>query len=253
MLTAAGASDRGCVRATNQDRILVDTGMNLYVVADGMGGHLHGERAAEVAIQTIHDSLNNPEIPAVSDWPFGYNSALSKQANRLATAIQLANRQVWNDSHVSPEFSGMGTTVAAVWSSGDTATAANTGDSRIYLRRGGSLKQLSTDDTWVQALVRQGITDEAGSRKHPMRHVLTQAVGSKNQLNVHIVELTLQPEDELLLSSDGLHGVISDGQIETILASPEPLESRVQGLIEAARAGGGPDNVSCVLALYAGN
>jgi len=250
MFIAAGATDQGCVRTANQDRILVEPALDLYVVADGMGGHLHGELAAELATETMRYYMACSKDLSDATWPFGYNFELSTDMNRLVTSIQLANRQVWNRAQDSPEYAGMGTTIAALLASGDIATVANAGDSRVYLLRAGRLHQLSIDDTWVQNMLRRGLTDEASLRKHPMRNVLTQAAGSKEQLDVHGVELSLEAGDELLICSDGLHGVIPDSEILLILALPEPEQNRVNRLVDAARAGGGPDNVSCILVHY---
>ena len=249
MFTAAGVSDVGCVREANQDRILIEPELGLYVVADGMGGHRHGELAAELAIETMRYYMASSRDLSDATWPFGYNFELSTDANRLVTAIQLANRQVWNRSQEAPECVGMGTTIAALLSPDDVATVANAGDSRVYLLRESRLQQLSTDDTWVQVMLGRGLKEDA-IRNHPMRGVLTQAAGSREELNVHIVEVPMQAEDELLISSDGLHGVIPEAQCLSILLSGESLETRVQRLIDAARIAGAPDNVSCVLALY---
>jgi serine/threonine protein phosphatase PrpC len=250
MFIAAGATDQGCVRTANQDRILVETALDLYVVADGMGGHRHGELAAELAIETMRYYMACSKDLSDATWPFGYNFELSTGANRLVTSIQLANRQVWNRAQDSPECAGMGTTIAAILVCGNVATVANAGDSRVYLLRAGGLHQLSTDDTWVHNMLRRGLTDESSLRNHPMRNVLTQAAGSQEQLDVHTVEPSLQPGDELLICSDGLHGVITESEILPILALPEPEQNRVDWLIRAARAGGGPDNVSCILVHY---
>src|ERR1035437_518210 len=151
MFIAAGATDQGCVRTTNQDRILVEPSLDLYVVADGMGGHLHGELDAELAIETIRYYMTCSKDLSDATWPFGYNFELSTDANRLVTSIQLANSQVWNHAKESPECAGMGTTIAALLACSSTATVANAGDSRVYVLRGGGLHQLSTDDNWVQS------------------------------------------------------------------------------------------------------
>jgi serine/threonine protein phosphatase PrpC len=249
MFTAAGRSDVGCVREANQDRILIEPELGLFVVADGMGGHRHGELAAELAIDTMRYYMACSQDLSDATWPFGYDFELSTNANRLATAIQLANRQVWNRSQDSPECVGMGTTIAAVLSTGDCATVANAGDSRVYLLRGRALQLLSIDDTLVQAMVGRGLKEDA-IRNHPMRGVLTQAAGSREQLKVHMVEVPVQADDELLICSDGLHGLIPDEQCLSMLLSEDLLEARVERLIDAARTGGAPDNVSCVLVHY---
>src|SRR4051812_48073066 len=179
MIEAYGASDTGCVRQNNEDRILLNADLGLFIVADGMGGHSHGERAAELAISTIEHYVESSCNGADVTWPFGYNFDISFDSNRLATAVQLANGQVWRCSQQAPEFAGMGTTIAAVIVSGDHLSMANVGDSRVYLLREGNLEQLTVDDTWISAVGTRGSMTKAQIQNHPMRNFLTQAAGSK--------------------------------------------------------------------------
>jgi serine/threonine protein phosphatase PrpC len=250
MIESFALSDTGCVRTENQDRVLADHSLNLFVVADGMGGHQHGEMAAELAISTVRyyveASLDRFDVT----WPFGYNFDLSVDANRLVTAIQLANRQVWNHGQQSPECAGMGTTVAAILLSDGNAVTGNVGDSRVYLFRGSELTQISFDDTFVNTVARHAGADVEEMANHPMRNVLTQAAGSQNLLDIHTVEQQLESGDLYLICSDGLHGVIGDAAIRSILGGGEFLERTAMRLKDAARAQGGPDNISVVLMSY---
>src|SRR3954454_4406933 len=148
MIEAHGVTDIGCVRERNEDRILVDATLGLYIIADGMGGHSHGEMAAELAIATIRHYVESSSDRFDVTWPFGYNFELSVDANRLMNAVQLANRHVWRQAESAPEYSGMGTTVAVAIVTGNRITIGNVGDSRVYLWRDGSLRQLTVDDTW---------------------------------------------------------------------------------------------------------
>src|SRR5579871_1493713 len=118
MIESFALTDTGCVRTENQDRVLEDHSLGVCVVADGMGGHKHGEIAAELAISTVRYYIESSRDRFDVTWPFGYNFDLSVDANRLATAIQLANRQVWNQAEKAPEYGGMGTTVAALLADG---------------------------------------------------------------------------------------------------------------------------------------
>jgi len=250
MIESYALTDTGCVRQENQDRVLTDHSLNLFVVADGMGGHRHGEMAAELAISTTRYYVESSQDRFDVTWPFGYNFDISVDANRLATAIQLANRQVWNHAQQSPECAGMGTTVAAILLSEGNAVIGNVGDSRVYLFRDNELDQISFDDTFVNTVVRQAGTDVESLANHPMRNVLTQAAGSQNALDVHIVERPLESGDVYLISSDGLHGVIGNAAIRSILGAGEYLERTAVRLKDAARAQGGPDNISVVLMSY---
>jgi protein phosphatase len=248
MIRASGASDAGCVRPNNEDRILLDEQLGLFIVADGMGGHSHGERAAELAVATLEHYVASSCSGEDVTWPFGYRFEISFNANRLTTGIQLANGQVWRCSQQAPEYTGMGTTVAAVIVSDSVMTVANVGDSRVYLLRDDDLQLLTVDDTWTQAAgVHANLTREQ-LQNHPMRNFLTQAAGSKEDLDVHTAEVELRDSDVMLLCSDGLHGVIDAAEIFAILrAAGRDLASGCQALINAGRAAGGPDNVSCIV------
>jgi serine/threonine protein phosphatase PrpC len=251
MFESYGVSDTGCVRSENQDRILIDHSSGLFMVADGMGGHRHGEIAAELAVSTLRYYVETSRDSFDATWPFGYDFDLSVDANRLSTGIQLANQQVWNHAQVTPDCAGMGTTVAAILLGDEKTIVGNVGDSRVYLFRAGELKQISYDDTYVNAIVERegaGAIDIANS---PMRNVLTQAAGSEQSVKVHITEQKLQSGDIYLICSDGLHGVIGDAAIRSILATGRDVEHMARRLNEAARVNGGPDNISVVLLSYA--
>jgi serine/threonine protein phosphatase PrpC len=240
-----GVSDTGCAREQNEDRILIDEDLGLFVVADGMGGHSHGEKAAELALKTIRRYIDSSRDAEVT-WPFGYNFALSIEANRLITAIQLANWQVWRQAGQAPEYAGMGTTVAAVLVHTDRMTIGNVGDSRVYLWRTGELRQLTIDDTWLQAMSQRSGPKIATSN-YPVRNFLTQAAGSKEVIDVHTSELDIRAGDLALISSDGLHGVIADQAISSILSSGDALDSLGARLLSEVKSTGAPDNVSLVL------
>ena len=251
MLHAHGASDTGCVRNNNEDRILLDEELGLFVVADGMGGHSHGEMAAELAIATIAHYVKSSRNGTEVTWPFGYNFDISLDANRLSTGIQLANVQVWKCSQQAPEFAGMGTTVAAVIVSGDTMTVANVGDSRVYLLRDGDFRQLTIDDTWLSAVGSHTSMTRAQIHNHPMRNFLTQAAGSKQDLDVHTAEIDLHESDLVLICCDGLYSLVEEPAISSILLETAgDVRSACNQLIRNAKAAGGPDNVSCIVISY---
>jgi protein phosphatase len=144
----------------------------------------------------------------------------------------------------------MGTTLAAVLVNDSRAVIANVGDSRAYLFRDGSLKLLTVDDTWVESMKGQGLLDSAEAQSHPMRNMLMQAAGSKEHLQVHVLEHEMESADLFLLSSDGLHGVIGDDRIRSILNGGLSLKEMAERLVDAAKENGAPDNVSVVLLSY---
>lgn len=250
MIEAHGISDVGCVRHENQDRILIDHTLGLYIVADGMGGHRHGEVAAELAISTIKYYVESSKDRFDVSWPFGYNFDQSIDANRISTAIRLANRQVWRHAEQGPEFAGMGTTVAAVLINDNQAVIANVGDSRVYLFRNGQISQMTIDDTWIQSFAARGLMALSDLANHPMRNVLTQAAGSQEAVEVHIREHAFEPGDALILTSDGCHGMVPDEQVQSLLNEPAGLPQKVERLLAAAKQNGGPDNVSIVVLRY---
>lgn len=250
VIQAYGVSDVGCVRSSNQDRIVIDDQLGLYLVADGMGGHGHGEDAAELAVRSGQYYIAASRDRFDVSWPFGYDVNRSVDENRLITAIQLANRQVWKRTEQSPECAGMGTTMVAIIVSGDHAAIANVGDSRVYLMRNGDLTQLTIDDTWVENLIRSGALTEMQAKTHSMRHVLTQAVGSHDRVDVHTREETLQSGDMLLMTTDGVHGVVEHAALRSMLFGCRSVEETAKQVIQAARANGAPDNASCILLRY---
>src|SRR5258706_4006218 len=191
MIESYGLCDVGLVRKKNQDRILIDDSVGLFVVADGMGGHVHGEVAAQLALTAIQFYIDSSRERFDVSWPFGYSFDLSIDANRIATGIHLANRRVRRQAEQEPDSAGMGTTVAAVLVNESHAVVANVGDSRVYLYRGGDLEQLSVDDTGIGSMTEQGLLNSAEAEYQPMRNVLTQAADSDEQIQVHVHERRL--------------------------------------------------------------
>ena len=232
MLEAFGLSDPGCVRPNNEDYYLLAPDMGLYVVADGMGGAQAGERASKLAVDTLAAFI-----------------AKSGHATTemLAQAFQEANNHVMNAASNDVNLEGMGTTLVAALEAGPEILIASVGDSRAYMYQGDELIGITEDQTWVHEVGRKLGIDESSLRSHPMRHVLTMAIGVSPELRVHSYSLKPQPGAEILLCSDGLHGVVDDGVIAEALAGNGNLESKCRKLIEAAKAAGGPDNITTVL------
>jgi protein phosphatase len=243
--TSAGLSDQGS-RATNQDRILFNDELGLYVVCDGLGGRRSGDVAAELALNSIRQYIESSRDPKEVTWPYGYDLARSFGANRLTTAVKLANRQVWRRSEESLEFLGMGTTICAVLLEGNTAVVANIGDSRAYVLRDGEFRQLTVDDTAAGAQP-ASLPPAAQSGLPGIRNVLTRAAGSKESAELHLQECALQPVDRLLLCSDGLHGCVADDQIKAALETAADLEAGTKALVAAVHTAGAPDNISVIL------
>jgi protein phosphatase len=255
---AFGATDKGRVRATNEDFFVIDEPLGLTVVADGMGGHNAGEVASRVAVEAITEYVrefharrggisSSPNIEET--WPFGVDPNLSEGGNVLRTAIHLANMQILEMASTSEEFTGMGTTVVAVLAAGAKMAIAHVGDSRAYLLSSGRMRQLTDDDSWVASvLALNPQTDPAVLRHHPMRNALTNVVGARPGVDVHVVEEKLSAGDQLLLTTDGVHGVLDGDQLLRFLEAHESgISNLPDALVGAALERGSRDNCTAVV------
>lgn len=254
MIEAFGKTDVGRRRKLNEDNLLIDRDTDLYAVCDGMGGHNAGEVASKMAIETLHAFIakSHGEEKDIT-WPYGLEPHLSFEANRLKTAIKLANKRVYKAADNREDYTGMGTTLVAALVNEATLTVGNAGDSRCYLVRDGKLSQLTRDDSWVSAAWAEGILSSDEIDHHPLRNVITKAVGAKDNLDLETTEHKLASGDVVLLCSDGLHGMITDDRILALLHPlPGGLEKAADALIDAANEAGGKDNVSVVLLKYTG-
>lgn len=245
-----GVSDPGLVRTQNEDRIVFDDGLGLYVVCDGIGGRRRGELAAEIATASIVHYVESSRNPMEVTWPYGYNAQLSLCGNRILTAAKVANRQVWRRSEESLDCLGMGTTVSAILIDGSEAAVVNVGDSRVYLLRAGALEQLTIDDTIAGSYfgTRELSPDEL--RYPQFRNVLTNAIGSQERVEVALKQLELSEGDRILLCCDGLHGCVAADGLRTILQAGSSAEAAAAELLLAAKQAGAPDNVSAVVVDY---
>ena len=251
MLEAYGQTDVGRRRKLNEDNFLVAPEPGLYAVCDGMGGHNAGEVASKMAIETLQAFIEKSHKEKEITWPYGLDVNLSFDGNRLKTAIKLANKKVFRAADNREDYTGMGTTVVAGLVSENTLTVGSAGDSRCYLLHNGQLSQLTRDDSWVSAALGEGILNSDEIERHPLRNVITKAVGAKDSIELEVVEQKLSPGDVALICSDGLHAMLSDEQIQkTLTPFPESLEEAAGKLIDAANEAGGKDNVSVVLLRY---
>jgi len=233
MLEAFALSDPGKVRSSNQDAFLIVPELGLYLLADGMGGARGGERASRLAVDTVADILAHTQ---------------HRDAAALIGAVEDANNRVFSEATLDPKLEGMGTTlVAALETRANDLAIASVGDSRAWIMEGAKLRAITEDQTWVQEVGRTLGLDDASLKRHPMRHVLTMAVGVSATVTVRYYAVQMKPDDMMLLSSDGLHGVITDAQIEEILQAGATLEDTCRNLVGAANEAGSPDNVTVLL------
>lgn len=233
MLDAFGLSDAGSVRANNEDYFVVDMDDGIFVLADGMGGAQAGEHASRLSAERLYSVLRESD---------------PRDVTALEDGFQQANEAVLVAARSDTALEGMGTTLLAVRATRDgEMLLGSVGDSRAYLACDGQLRLLTRDQTWVAEVGPQiGLTAE-GMKSHPMRHVLTMAVGCAEQLRVAVQAVAVKSGDQLLLCSDGLHGVVEEGVIAATLNSAKSLEEKCHYLVEAAKDRGAPDNVTVVL------
>jgi len=234
MLEVCAITDTGRVRQSNQDAFRIVRELGLYMLADGMGGARGGEQASRMAVEAVEGSLRR---------------SAHRDAAALLSAVEEANAQVLAAASRDPNLEGMGTTIVAVLETrANDIAIASVGDSRAYVLHNGELRAVTKDQTWVQEVgVGMGL-DETSLRTHPMRHVLTMAVGVASAVRILYYAIELAQQDILLLTTDGLHGVVPDCEIGRILRDEKAtLQQRCERLMEAAHAAGSPDNVTVML------
>ena len=248
---AFGLSDIGPARQTNEDCFLSADELRLFVVADGMGGHAAGEVAAQVAVESIENFIRRSHETSDFSWPYGLEPSLSVDANRLRTAVCLANRRIHRLSEHYDDYMGMGTTVVCALITGNRLVAANVGDSRLYLFDGATLTQLTQDDSWAATVL--GVPETMGAPPPLSRHVLTNVLGARPDTDVHVLERPITGSEVLLLCTDGLHGAVSDQALQRVLEEHQELPELVQSLVRTALDGGSRDNITALAVRCSGN
>lgn len=229
-IRAAARSDVGRVRERNEDAYFA--GGAVFAVADGLGGHRAGEVASQAALESL-DELSR-KSPAIA-------------VRELAASVRTGNRTVYERAQADPELRGMGTTMTALAIHDGTARLAHVGDSRCYLLRGGTIRQLTDDHTVVARLVAEGRLTPEQAEVHPQRSLLLRALGAEEAVEVDEHQVPLAAGDRLLLCSDGLYAVLSDEEIKEMAAQDDDLDAICRRLVDEANARGGPDNITVVL------
>ncbi len=274
---SCGLSDVGLTRVHNEDYFEIDPLHRLYVVADGMGGHSYGEVAAQIAVKAIHDFVERSRGREVT-WPqrtvpmptpamasgsgaqalaaaaaaaaataASADERLARHSRLLKSAVRKAHDNVLTAISKDGSLQGMGTTVVGILLVGPTAAVAHVGDSRAYRLRNGRLDLLTQDHTWVHEQVMAGLLSQEQARSHPLKNVVTRALGGESDVMVDVREVQVQPGDLYLLCSDGLTGMLADSEIRDRMASGRSLHEICRSLVNEANARGGLDNVTVVL------
>ena len=234
----AFGTDVGKKRTNNEDALYVwdqEPDSNLYIVADGMGGHNAGEVASKNVIQIVSSMLCDKEIN------------LTQEA--IVKAIESANSSIYEMSKKEANLTGMGTTIVAATATKDWLTIAHVGDSRAYLISKKKIKRLTLDHSWVQELINTGALKQSEAKDHPHKNVITRAIGTGKDVKVDVAQHKWAKGDILLLCTDGLTTYAEDEDIVKIINKNNDLNTAVKELIDFANNSGGSDNITVVLVL----
>lgn len=248
-LQVAGATDVGRKRQLNEDVFLVDEDLGVYLVADGMGGHAAGEVASRLAADEIFRGFSGRSVLSQESWPEHWDSDQSATANLLIDAILAGHERVTNAVSRDQNLKGMGTTVVVAVhpAASRNLVVCHVGDSRAYRLRHKRLETLTEDHSWVHEQVAAGFLTEEAARTHPLKNVVTQALGGSAEPKVDLLETELMNGDVYLLCSDGLNSMLTDDEISAVLGNGASLEERARELIDLANDHGGNDNITVVL------
>ena len=246
-IASGGVSDVGRIRTDNEDCFRIVAPLQLFVLSDGMGGEAHGEVASALAVETVTkhclDSRENHATPLFGE----VQASLSDQTKRLASAVHLANKRIFEAAEGHLEQRGMGATLTAAWIDGAKLSIAHVGDSRAYLLRSGTLQQLTSDHSLVAEQVRRGIITAAEAEESQMQSVLIRALGAQPEVEVDVEEHTLFVRDILILCSDGLTRMVTEPEIAgTLQAETNPTRA-AEKLVALANEYGGADNVTVIV------
>lgn len=237
MLSSYAMTDIGRTRLVNQDYVFsclepIGNLPNLFIVADGMGGHQAGDFASSYSVKKFLESVS---------------LSLQKHPHKIfEDAIRYANRELIEKSRENPELKGMGTTMVALTIVDDKAYAANVGDSRLYLMEK-ELTQITVDHSLVQEMIRLGELTKESARNHPDKNIITRAVGAGKRINADYFEFAFTRDSVLLMCSDGLSNMVDDGQLAVLLKSAKSPEKIGKKLIETANINGGRDNIAVIV------
>ena len=235
-------------RSHNEDNLAILSEENLYMVADGMGGHASGEVASQMAVETVAEFFAETAKDEDITWPYKMEKGRKYEENRLAAGIKLANLRIYETAAQNSAQRGMGTTIVALAFSGDSAFLGHVGDSRIYRLRGDELEQVTEDHSLLNDYIKMKDLTEQEIENFPHKNVIVRALGMKETVQVDVAHEEPEVGDLYLLCSDGLNGMVTDDIIrKEMVEHRDDLEACCNALIQAANDGGGNDNVTVVL------
>ncbi len=243
-ITARGETDIGLTRSSNQDAFLVDDARRLYIVADGMGGHAGGEVASDLCVKCVASWIDQQTAPR----KLASMDETSRQAHvcsMLVQALNHASTSIFERALEEPQLMGMGTTASALMISGKHAYIGHVGDSRVYLIRNRFIYQLTNDHSLIGEQLRAGVISREEAKNTRMQNVITRSVGYQEMEDVDTSTIAIEPNDFFVLSSDGMHGRISDEEISCTVNKSKL--NAVKELVELANARGGKDNITLIV------
>lgn len=244
----AGSTHVGMKRSHNEDNFFLLAEENLYIVADGMGGHASGEVASQIAVETLANFFIDTSRDKEITWPYKEDRASTYDENRLVTGVKLANRRVFETAQSDARYRGMGTTIVSLACGSSGAFLGHVGDSRGYLIADGQIRQVTEDHSLLNDYLKVHKLTQEEIEHFPHKNVIVRALGMKDSVVVDVHRLDPKPGHIYLLCSDGLSGMVSDPDILACVSEGgSDLEKSCQALIAKANAGGGVDNVTVVL------
>ncbi|HSA58537.1 MAG TPA: Stp1/IreP family PP2C-type Ser/Thr phosphatase [bacterium] len=242
-----GLTDVGKKREKNEDSLLVNADLGVFMVADGMGGHLGGEFASKIAVKTVEETLqkllSDPESTIATDHVFDR----SDPGELLKYAIRVASQRIYDEACRNTNLRGMGTTAVVLFLQDGKGFIAHVGDSRAYLIRDGAIRQLTADHSLVAEQLRAGFITEDELKHHKFKNIITRSVGFQNEVEIDLLIRDLEVGDRFLLCSDGLTNLVEDTDLHKVVLKSAPKEA-CRKLIDLANKRGGDDNVTVVIA-----
>lgn len=245
-IQVAGKTDVGRIRSNNEDSFGYDVESGVFVVCDGVGGLPAGEVASQIGVRTVLGYLHDGDRGQYPE--FGRRvDGVSPRAHALGSAIQMANRSILDAASKDPNCAGMSSTIVAGLVRGTGVSVAHVGDSRIYLIRGETIQQLTVDHSLGMEQLRQGMISAEEAAHSRVQNYLMRALGAENEVEPDLADLELKSGDILLFTSDGLTRHVTDSRIVSLVLQAPSLDAACEALIQAAKEGGGSDNITCIL------
>lgn len=246
-ITSCGMTDVGVKRTNNEDNYLINDEMNLFVVCDGMGGHVGGEFASAIAVNTVEEVLTSVEFRPEEHGLEDEDNPVELAREKLRYAIRLAGKRIFEKATEEPEYKGMGTTCLALLVEGANAFIAHVGDSRGYVVRDGRIEQLTEDHSLVNEKIKAGLITPEQAKNHKLKNIITRSLGYMEDVEIDIQVRAVRRGDRYVLCSDGLSNLVETAEIGEATLDHGPQEA-CRRMIELACARGGDDNITVVIA-----